>query len=150
MSTQLHLVSVALLAICVACGGSDAETQGGGGGNGGTGGAAGTAGSGGLGGAFVPPADSFTIKWGPTMVPAGTENTQCVVKRLGNTEPISIHEIHNELGATSQHFIVYRVDDTVERPEPYGCSPFSDTFNDPPLIITQRADDRLTLPDGVA
>jgi hypothetical protein len=73
-----------------------------------------------------------------------------VVKRLGNTEPISVREIHNVLGATSHHFIVYRVNDTVERPEPFLCSPFTDTLNDPPLIITQRADDRLTLPEGVA
>jgi len=87
---------------------------------------------------------------GPVEVPATTESTQCVMKRLGNTEPISVHEIHNVLGATSHHFIVYRVNDTVERPEPYPCSPFTDTLNDPPLIITQRSDDRLTLPDGVA
>jgi hypothetical protein len=72
------------------------------------------------------------------------------MKRLGNSEPVSVHEIHNVLGATSHHFIVYRVNDTVERPEPYPCDPFTDTFNDPPLIITQRADDRLTLPEGVA
>lgn len=84
------------------------------------------------------------------MVPGGTESTQCVVKRLGNAESISVHEIHNLLGATSHHFIVYRVNDTVERPDPFPCTPFTDTLNDPPLIITQRADDRLTLPEGVA
>ncbi len=84
------------------------------------------------------------------MVPAEQESTQCVVKRMGNTEAVSVNEIHNVLGATSHHFIVYRVDDTVERPEPFPCQPFEDTFTDPPLMITQRADDRLTLPDGVA
>ena len=42
------------------------------------------------------------------MVPSGKEDTQCVVKRLGNPGPISIHEIHNALGATSHHFIVYQ------------------------------------------
>jgi hypothetical protein len=94
--------------------------------------------------------DVFSIKWGPVEVPAGTESTRCVMKRLGNTEPISVREIHNSLGATSHHFIVYQVDDTVERPEPYPCNPFTDTLNDPPLIITQRSDDRLTLPEGVA
>lgn len=142
-----------LLSSCVACGGTDGISPGGSGGTGGSAGSAGMAGTGGVGGAggtFVPPGDSFTVKWGPTTVPTGTESTQCVVKRLGNTESISIHEIHNELGATSHHFIVYRVNDTVERPEPYPCSPFTDTLNDPPLIITQRTDDRLTLPDGVA
>ncbi len=104
----------------------------------------------GTGGTDLPPPDSFSVKWGPTTVPASQESTQCVVKRVGNEEAISIHEIHNVLGATSHHFIVYRVDDTVERPEPYPCQPFTDTLNDPPLIITQRADDRLTLPEGVA
>lgn len=59
-------------------------------------------------------------------------------------------EIHNVLGAASHHFIVYQVNDTTERPDPYPCSPFTDTLNDPPLIITQRKDDRLTMPDGVA
>ncbi|MGB5701584.1 MAG: hypothetical protein WBM48_02090, partial [Polyangiales bacterium] len=116
------------------------------GGSGGAGGGAGTGGRAGSGGM----AEAFSVKWGPVEVAATTESTQCVMKRLGNTEPISVHEIHNVLGATSHHFIVYRVNDTVERPEPYPCSPFTDTLNDPPLIITQRSDDRLTLPDGVA
>lgn len=150
------VLPVLLLISAVACGGSDLGAPAGNGGQGassGSGGAAGSAGSrgsAGSGGTFVPPAGSFSVKWGPTMVPAGTEGTQCVVKRVGNSQPVSIHEIHNRLGATSHHFIVYRVDDTTERPDPYPCTPFTDTLSDPPLMITQRADDRLTLPDGVA
>ena len=46
--------------------------------------------------------------------------------------------------------LVAKVNDETERPDPYPCVPFTDTFNDPPLIITQRAEDRLTLPEGVA
>jgi hypothetical protein len=146
-----RLAALFLLAFTVACGsepGAPGGTGGtaGSGGGGGAGGIAGTGGSAGSGGV----AEAFSVKWGPVEVPATTESTQCVMKRLGNTEPISVHEIHNVLGATSHHFIVYRVNDTVERPEPYPCSPFTDTLNDPPLIITQRSDDRLTLPDGVA
>lgn len=148
-----HLAALFLLAFTVACGsepgapgGTGGTAGSGGGGGGGAGGIAGTGGSAGSGGV----AEAFSVKWGPVEVPATTESTQCVMKRLGNTEPISVHEIHNVLGATSHHFIVYRVNDTVERPEPYPCSPFTDTLNDPPLIITQRSDDRLTLPDGVA
>jgi len=143
-----------LLSVCLAC--SDGDSGGGGasgvGGDAGSGGAVGGSGGGpgGTGGTFVPPAGSFSVKWGPVEVPSARESTQCVVKRLGNTETVSIHEIHNVLGTTSHHFIVYRVDDTTERPDPYPCQPFTDTLNDPPLIITQRADDRLTLPDGVA
>lgn len=133
-------------AVLFACGGSDSGATGGEGASG----SGGVPGSGGSGGSFVPPPGSFSVKWGPVTVPGGTESTQCVMKRLGNTEPISVREIHNELGATSHHFIVYRVDDTLERPEPYSCTPFTDTLNDSPIIITQRADDRLTLPEGVA
>ena len=162
---KLPVLPVLSLMFAVACGGAELGSPGGNGGSAGSGGTAGGAGTDGAGGAggsggtgasagsggtFVPPDGAFGVKWGPTMVPAEEEGTQCVVKRLGNTEPVSIHEIHNALGATSHHFIVYRVDDTVERPDPYPCSPFTDTINDPPLIITQRSDDRLVLPDGVA
>lgn len=152
MPIQLRVLGTFLLVFALACGSSSGDGTGGGAaGSGGSPGSGGTAGAtGGSGGTFVPPADSFSVKWGPTMVPAGKEDTQCVVKRLGNTTPVSIHEIHNSLGATSHHFIVYRVNDTEERPDPYPCTPFADTANDPPLIITQRKDDRLTLPEGVA
>ncbi len=148
-------LALALSVCVVACSDSDAASGGSGGdagtgGDGGGGAPGGSGGQGGTGGTFVPPSGSFTVKWGPVEVPSARESTQCVVKRLGNTEPISVHEIHNVLGATSHHFIVYRVNDTVERPDPYPCQPFADTLNDPPLMITQRADDRLTLPDGVA
>lgn len=135
-----------LFVLCNACGGSDASTEG----SGGSAGSGGVGGEAGSGGSSIPADGRFSVKWGPLEVPAATEATQCVMKRLGNTEAVSIHEIHNVLGATSHHFIVYRVDDAVERPDPYPCNPFTDTLNDPPLIITQRADDRLTLPEGVA
>jgi hypothetical protein len=163
---MVRFVVFLLLSLCLACSGSDSDSGGGGGdaaaggsagsrgeaGSGGAGGDAGKggdAGEGGSGGTTAPPG-SFSIKWGPTQVPAAQESTQCVVKRLGNTEPISVHEIYNVLGATSHHFIVYKVNDTEERPEPHPCNPFTDTLNDPPLMITQRAEDRLTLPEGVA
>lgn len=154
-----RLCMVVSVLVAAACGGGDAGLTGGiGNGSGGTDGFGGTGGgggagglsTGGTGGSFAPPEGSFSVKWGPTMVPGGTESTRCVMKRLGNTEPISVREIHNVLGATSHHFIVYRANDTVEQPDPYPCTPFADTFNDPPLIITQRANDRLTMPDGVA
>lgn len=139
---------VVLFALAVGCGESQGTT-GGDGGSGATNGTGGTGASTGTGGGVVPAGESFSVKWGPTEVATG-ESTKCVVKRLGNTERLFVNQIHNELGATSHHFIVYRVDDTVERPVPFDCTPFVDTFNDPPLIITQRADDLLTLPRGVA
>jgi hypothetical protein len=95
---------------------------------------------------------SFTVTWGPMTVPPG-ENTMCVVKKVGNTEQLRVGSIHNVLGATSHHFIVYRTNDTEEQPVPEDCFPFADTL-DPtrgaPLMITQRHEETLTLPDGVA
>jgi hypothetical protein len=136
-----------VFALAIACGDGQGTTGGesGSGASNGTGGGSAT---GGIGGS-VPPGESFSVKWGPTQVPSGVEATQCVVKRIGNTGRLFVNEIHNVLGATSHHFIVYRVNDTVERPEPFSCQPFEDTFQDAPLIITQRSDDRLRLPQGV-
>lgn len=114
--------------------------------------AAGVGGDSGTGGSFVPPPESLSVTWGPYDVESEREDTMCVVKRLGNTESVYAHQIFNELGATSHHFIVYKVSDTVERPEPFSCTPFLDTL-DPekgaPVMITQRTEDLLTLPDGV-
>src|SRR5207249_7764264 len=64
-----------------------------------------------------------------------------------------VGSVHNTLAQGSHHLIVYEVTDTEERTTPYDCRPFADTF-DPskgaPLMITQKRDDLLTLPDGVA
>lgn len=112
----------------------------------GAGGTAGT-GAGGIGG---EPDETFVVKWGPTEVPPG-ESTQCVVKRLGNDTSVFVNQIHNVLGATSHHFIVYQVDDEVERPDPYPCFPFEGSGSEANLLmITQKADDRLRFPEGVA
>lgn len=105
--------------------------------------------------AFNPPQGSHTVTWGPLTVPPGSEDTRCVTVRLGNASMLRAHQIHNELGDASHHFIVYRVSDTMERPEPYACDPFAGTLNpdgsgDGPLMITQKFDETLTLPDGVA
>ena len=73
--------------------------------------------------------------------------------RLGNPEPINVHQIHNYLGDVSHHFIVYKTNETTERTEPFSCQPFADTLNPDqggPLMITQKIEETLTLPDGVA
>lgn len=102
--------------------------------------------------ASAPPG-SYTVKFGPVEVPARGENTQCVIKRLGNRAPLHVGQFHNVLGSASHHLIVYRVNDTVERLEPFDCAPFTDTL-DPEkgstLMITQKKDETLTLPKGVA
>jgi hypothetical protein len=95
----------------------------------------------------------YTVTFGPARVASGEERTQCVVKRLGNTDPVRINRIHNVLGATSHHLIVYRVAETVEKPDPFDCDPFVDTLNPEagsPLMITQKHEELLTLPSGVA
>jgi hypothetical protein len=103
--------------------------------------------------AFVPPGDSFTVDWGPVNANPGEEDTRCVVKKLGNTTELRTHQIHNVLGDASHHLIVYRVNDTTEQPEPFACEPFVETLSPDsgaPLMITQKAEETLTLPDGVA
>ena len=136
------LISSICLAISGGCG-SD------GGSPGTDGGAAGDGG-----GDIDAPAGSYTVTWGPHTVQAGEEDTLCVTKKLGNTDTLHIGAIHNVLGEVSHHFIVYRVNsDQAERPEPYACQPFSDMLNPAggvPLMITQKYDETLTLPDGVA
>jgi energy-converting hydrogenase Eha subunit A len=100
--------------------------------------------------AAPPPA---TLTFPTTMIAAGAENTQCVVVRLGNPAPLHVGAVHNVLGTSSHHLIVYRVNDTVEQPTPFDCQPFTDTLSPSkgsPLMVTQKHDDLLTLPSGVA
>lgn len=99
------------------------------------------------------PPGSYTLTFGPVQVAPSIEKTQCVVKRLGNTIPLHVGTFHNVLGDASHHMIVYRVNDTVEQTTPFDCKPFTDTL-DPakgsPVMISQKRDDTLTLPTGVA
>ena len=97
--------------------------------------------------------ESFAVSFGPVTIPAGVERTQCVVKRLGNPETLHVGSIHNALGSGSHHMIVYRVNDAAEQTTPFDCKPFTDAL-DPnkgsPLMVTQKKDEVLTLPAGVA
>src|SRR3954471_13512503 len=81
------------------------------------------------------------------------EDTQCVVRKLPNTAAMHVGEIHNVLGVGSHHLIVYRTNDTVEKTTPFKCQPFTDLLHPEkgtPLMISQKKDDTLTLPKGVA
>ncbi len=97
--------------------------------------------------------ESFSVTFDPITVPAGEEDTKCVVKKLSNPAAMHVGQIHNQLGPGSHHLIVYRTNDTEEITEPFACQPFADLL-DPakgtPLMITQKADDVLLLPKGVA
>jgi hypothetical protein len=97
--------------------------------------------------------DSFSVQFGPVTIPSGQENTQCVVVKLDNPTMLHVGQIHNELSQGSHHLIVYRTNDTVEKLTPFDCQPFSDLLkpeNGSPLMVTQKHDDILTLPKGVA
>jgi Copper type II ascorbate-dependent monooxygenase, C-terminal domain len=104
-------------------------------------------------GCSTSPTQSYTVSFPTLTVPPGVENTQCVVLRLGNPDKLHVGQIHNLLGEASHHMIVYRVNDTVEQPTPFDCAPFVDTLDSTkgaPLMITQKKDELLDLPSGVA
>ena len=101
----------------------------------------------------APAAASSTITFPAITVKPGQEDTKCVVMRLANAAPLHIGAIHNVLGGSSHHLIVYRVNDPEEKREPFACNPFTDTLdptNGSPLMVTQKQDDLLQLPAGVA
>lgn len=111
-----------------------------------------TAGGGGAGGSEPVPG-SQSLTFGPKTIAPGEENTQCIQGKLKNLDILRVHQIHNVLSQGSHHMIVYRTADTEEKLTPYDCQPFKDTL-DPskgsPLMITQKHDETLTLPDNVA
>lgn len=97
--------------------------------------------------------DSYSVEFGPVKVAPGKENTQCMVLRLDNPALLHVGQIHNELSDGSHHLIVYRTNDTEEKLKPFNCQPFSDTLHPEkgsPLMITQKHEELLTLPKGVA
>jgi hypothetical protein len=139
-----------------ACGGTTEQPTGGAGGAGGGGTGTGAGDTGGTSTTTTTTTftgESFTVTFDPVTVQPGEEKTQCVLKRLDNPSAIHVGTIHNELGPGSHHLIVYKTSDTVEQPTPFNCQPFTDLLNPAkgsPLMITQKKDDVLTLPKGVA
>ena len=102
--------------------------------------------------AGVAAGTSYSLTFSPGVVQPGVEQTQCVVQRLGNPSSIHVGTIHNTLSNGSHHMIIYRSNDTVEQTTPFACVPFTDTL-DPSkgstLMVTQKHDDVLNLPQGV-
>lgn len=156
MSKYTALSIGLLIAAATGCGSVTEQPTGTtGGGNGGAGaGATGTSGSGTAStGTGSIPGDSYSVEFGPVKVAPGTENTQCVVLRLDNPALLHVGQIHNELSDGSHHLIVYRTNDTTEKLTPFDCQPFADTLKPEkgsPLMITQKHDEVLKLPKGVA
>jgi hypothetical protein len=96
---------------------------------------------------------TYSVMWGPVTVMPGEENTQCVVRKLGNPAAMHVGSIHNVLEQGSHHMIVYKTNDTVEQPTPFACQPFTDLLHPEkgtPVMISQKKDDLLTFPQGVA
>jgi hypothetical protein len=100
--------------------------------------------------------DRYAATWGPVTVAPGREETQCINVRLSNTAAIKVHQMRNLLSAGSHHLIVYKNDDpaAVEMTIPEQCTPFAGALNlsgtAAPVMITQKAEDALTLPRRVA
>lgn len=97
----------------------------------------------------------YSLRYGPITVQPGVEATRCVNLRLSNTAAIKVHQMRNLLSGGSHHLIVYKDDmETAERTTPYDCEPFTGALNlsgmVAPVMITQKAEDALTLPDRVA
>jgi copper type II ascorbate-dependent monooxygenase-like protein len=95
------------------------------------------------------------LQWGPVTVQPGVESTQCIWVHLDNAAEIKVHQLHDTLSTASHHLIVYKDDmDTTEQTTPTPCQPFTGALNTTgmiePIAITQKKDDEITLPDGVA
>jgi Copper type II ascorbate-dependent monooxygenase, C-terminal domain len=103
-------------------------------------------------GAVTPPpavpVASVTIAL-PNVEPGG-EETQCAQIRLKNTEPLSVVRLHNRLTSGSHHFILTALNDP-NAPEqaPTRCQGFGGAVTGAPLVITQKHDDIVELPEGV-
>ncbi|MEP7122198.1 MAG: hypothetical protein ABJE95_14860 [Byssovorax sp.] len=162
MSKYTALAFAALLAASTGCGSVvDQPTGTTGGGVGGAGGTAMTTGASGMTtgsgtnstGTGSTLGDSYSVEFGPVTIASGQENTQCVVVKLDNPAMLHVGQIHNELSPGSHHLIVYRTADTMEQLTPFDCQPFADLLKPEkgsPLMVTQKHDDLLTLPKGVA
>jgi len=114
--------------------------------------------NGGGGGTADAPAlsgDVYSLTWGPISTNPTDEDTRCITVRLNNDTPIKVHQLHNLLATTSHHLIIYKDDDpaAVENTTPTHCTGFTGALNPSgniaPLVITQKDDDEVTLPDGV-
>jgi hypothetical protein len=79
------------------------------------------------------------------------EGTKCIKLPLGNAEAVEIGRVHNKLSPSSHHLVVSAVDDPSETEAPlYECAPFKAVLIGAPLTVTQKHDDLIDMPSGVA
>lgn len=100
--------------------------------------------------------DVLKATWGPIEVAPSQEDTRCITMKLTNTTAVKINKMVNTLTAGSHHLIVYRDNSaTAEALTPTPCTPFAGTLRastngTAPIMITQKRNDTLALPAGVA
>ncbi|HRE91144.1 MAG TPA: hypothetical protein PK095_18625 [Myxococcota bacterium] len=99
-----------------------------------------------------PVVTTSTTGLGGWTMSSGQEATKCVVKRLDNPDVLWVSQVRTQLSSGSHHLIVYKSDETVERPTPFDCDPFVETLKGQtfPLMITQIRQETLSFPNGVA
>lgn len=86
----------------------------------------------------------------PQVAP-GEENTKCLQVRLPNPGPVEIGRVHNTLSEISHHLVVSAVTDPTETERDlFDCPPFRAVLIGAPLTVSQKKDDTILLPDGVA
>jgi hypothetical protein len=84
-------------------------------------------------------------------VPPGEEGTKCIKVLLGNADAVDIGEIHNTLSPASHHLVVSAVTDPTETESGlFDCRPFRAVLIGAPLTVTQKHDDVIRMPEGVA
>jgi hypothetical protein len=90
---------------------------------------------------------SITI---PNVQP-GAEDTECLQIKAPNTTPVSVTRVHNTLSSGSHHFILTAMTDPAATEAPRAkCQGFRGAIRGAPLTITQKHDDQIMLPEGIA
>jgi hypothetical protein len=97
------------------------------------------------------PTDAVRLHMGPIELPAGTEETLCVVAMLPTTVDIDVVQIDARQSLT-HHVILYRESvDAVPTSAPAPCTPLDILGgNRAPLFIGETPDASMRLPPGVA
>jgi hypothetical protein len=106
------------------------------------------AGAGGQGG-FDPGGTVTTIATTMMLlaVPSGTEDTKCIVRRLGNAEAVYVRRFYTTLEQGSHHMILYTSSETTEQLTPKSCAGFSGLFQgDHAVFIAQQKESELLFP----
>jgi len=77
----------------------------------------------------------------------GQEITRCIDVKLTTTKATNIIKIQSSLAPGSHHLILYRSNETAEKPTPYACSPFVGALGGTlPIYIAQTEGTVVELP----